>query len=180
MENVLCEFYALKLDALAGCLSGELTSLSFVVLDDAPLDEQQGILKYRDRRGTCPAPTHTFVSKPIWQTPCSNMQRRLQVLDNFYLDNEIIFESPFRVGAPMFTPWRRVSSLLVQPLFRFRLFLKPGASAVWIIGHCVSSLDVSKLIGITLFDGETVSHSFLDRMKRLCCQISVYTMQKPS
>ena len=27
------------------------------------------------------------------------MRRRLRVLDNFYLDNEIIFESPFRVGA---------------------------------------------------------------------------------
>ena len=46
--------------SVAKKLSGELTSLSFVVLDDAPLDEQQGILKYRDRRGTCPAPTHTF------------------------------------------------------------------------------------------------------------------------
>ena len=109
------------------------------------------------------------------------MQRRLRVLDNFYLDHEIIFESLFRVGAIyIFTLaagfFFALPTIVSLPTFSV---VKPGASAVLIIGHCVSSLDVSKLIGITLFDGETVSHSFLDRLKHLCCQISVHIMQKP-
>ena len=49
---------------------------------------------------------------------------------------------------------------------------------VFMIGHCVPSLDVSKLIDMTVFDGETVSHSFFNLLKRLCRQIFVHIMQK--
>lgn len=36
-----------------------------------------------------------FFSKPIGQTLRSNIQRSLRVLDNFHLDNEVVFERPF-------------------------------------------------------------------------------------
>lgn len=109
-----------------------------------------------------------------WANPCSNMQRTLQVLNNFYLDHEVTLERPFQVWAIYAFTLVADFFLLFQPMSPFQHFFKPRASVVFKIGRCVPWLDVLKLIGITVFDDETVPHSFFDLLKRLCAQIFVH------
>ena len=77
----------------------------------------------------------------------------------FFLDHEVILERPFRVWAIYVFTLPAYFLLLFQPLSRFRHLVKPRALVVFITGHRIHRLDVSKLIGITVFEGETVSHS---------------------
>ena len=84
---------------------------------------------------------HSFlVSKPIGQTippPRFNMQRSLRVLDNFYLDYEVILERPFRVWAMYFFTLEAVFLPFFQRSPRFCQSFESGASSVLIISHCV-------------------------------------------
>ena len=66
----------------------------------------------------------------------------------------------------MFSPVRQFSSCSFNQSSD-QHFVKPGASeAFFIIGHCVLRPDALKRIDIIVFDGKTVSLSFLDLLKR--------------
>ena len=107
------------------------------------------------------------------------MQRSLRVLDNFYLDYEVIRERPLRVWVMYAFTLEAVFFPFFQRSPRFLQSLESGASSVLLISHCFPRLDFSKLIGITVFDGETVPPSFSIFRNAFCCQIFVHISQKP-
>ena len=119
-----------------------------------------------------------FVSKPIWQSPRSNMQRSLQVLDNFHLNQKVRLKNPFRSWALYVFTLEAVFFLFFQQQSRFRHSFKPGSSFVLKIGHCFLRFNVPKLIGIAVFDHKTVSHSLFDSANHLWSQIVVYIFEK--
>ena len=98
---------------------------------------------------------------------------------NFYLDHEVILVRPFRIWAIYVFTLEEVFFLFFQPSPRFLRSFEPVASSVFIISHCVPLLNVSKLIGITVFDEKTVFRSFFDLLKRFCGQIVFHIKQKP-
>lgn len=107
------------------------------------------------------------------------MKRSLWVLYNFHLDHEVILVRSFRIWAIYVFTLEEVFFLFFQPSPRFLRSFEPGASSVLVISHCVPLLNVSKLIGITVFDEKTVFLSFFDLLKRLCGQIVFHIKQKP-
>ena len=112
-----------------------------------------------------------FVSKPIWQSPRSNMQRSLQVLDNFHLNQKVRVKNPFRSWALYVFALEAVFFLFFQQQSRFRHSFKPGASFLK-IGHCFLRFNVPKLIGMA------VSHSLFDSANHLWSQIVDYIFEK--
>ena len=98
-----------------------------------------------------------FVSKPIGQTPRSNMKRSLRVLEN-------VFSRSW--GYPRKTI-SSLGDLCFHPPSVFLVAL-PTIVSLPTFGQTKGSCGFynrpsypsSKLIGITVFDGETVSHSF--------------------
>ena len=104
-----------------------------------------------------------FVSRPIGQT-CKGAWGSSII---FISSTRWSSKAHFVLGRSMFSPLRRFSSCSFNQSGDPR-FVKPGASeAFFIIGHCVPRLDASKLIDIIVFDGKTVSLSFLHLLKRL-------------
>ena len=75
-----------------------------------------------------------FVSEPFWQSPLSSMQRSLQVLDNFHLNQKVRLKNPFCVWALYVFALEAVFFLFFQPQSRLRHSFKAGASFVLKIG----------------------------------------------
>ena len=107
------------------------------------------------------------------------MQRSLWVLYNFYLVHKVILVRSFPIWVIYVFTLEEVFFLFFQPSPRFLRSFEPGASSVLVISHCVPLLNVSKLMGITVFDEKTVFLSFFDLLKRLCGQIVFHIKQKP-
>ena len=119
-----------------------------------------------------------FVWKPIWQSPRSNMQRSLQVLDNFHLNQKVRLKNPFLSWALYVFALEAVFFLFSQQQSRSRHSFKPGSSFVLKIGHCFLRFNVPKLRGIAVFDHKTVSHSLFDSANHLWSQIVVCIFEK--
>ena len=103
-----------------------------------------------------------FVSRPIGQT-CKGAWGSSII---FISSTRWSSKAHFVLGRYMFSPLRRFSSCSFNQSSD-QHFVKPGASeAFFIIGHCVPRPDASKRIDIIVFDGKTVSLSFLDLLKR--------------
>ena len=115
--------------------------------------------------------------KPIWQSPRSNMQRSLQVLDNFHLNQRVRLKNPFLSWALYVFALEAVFFLFFQQQSRFRHSFKPGSSFVLKIGHCFLRFNVPKLRGIAVFDHKTVSHSLFDSANHLWVK-SLFTSLK--
>ena len=103
-----------------------------------------------------------FVLKPIRQTPHPNMQRSLRILNNFYFHHKSLLRRPFHGGVIAFFILVAFFFFLFRPFFFFRHFVKPRAFEVLIPGHCFPSFNISKVIGITVFDNKTTLHRFLN------------------
>ena len=88
------------------------------------------------------------------------MQRSLWVLYNFYLDHEVILVRSFPIWAIYVFTLEEVFFLFFQPSPRFLRSFEPGASSVLVISHCVPLLNVSKLMGITVFDEKNCFSQF--------------------
>lgn len=106
-----------------------------------------------------------FVLNPIRQTPHPNMQRSLRIPNNFYFNHKSLLKRPFHVGVINVFILVAFFFFLFQPFFCFRHFIKPRAFEVLIPGHCFPSFNISKVIGITVFDNKTTPHSFLNLLR---------------
>ena len=157
---------------------GQFASFSFVTNTMRPLMNRNAYENTKHVGVLIKRQQTPFVSKPIWQSPRSNMQSSLQVLDNFHLNHKVRLKNPFRVWTLYVFALEAVFFLFFQPQSRFRHSFKPGASFVLKIGHCFLRYNVPKLIGIAVFDHETVSHSFFDSANHLWSQIVVYIFEK--